>query len=103
MCVWGRSLLELFTRVELLALPTLPTFAPRIDELTADSLVPVIIELTRYTSLFNAAGLPCTAQPVRVQGSRLPASSSSDQPTARNSCSPPHCAPKPRRVDFRQQ
>jgi Asp-tRNA(Asn)/Glu-tRNA(Gln) amidotransferase A subunit family amidase len=36
--------------------------------------VNVIIEVTQYTGLFNAAGVPCTAQPVRTEGSRVPAS-----------------------------
>jgi len=60
--------------VELLALPTLPVFPPRLEDLTPDSLVNVIIEITQYTGLFNVAGTPCTAQPVRATGTRLPAS-----------------------------
>jgi amidase len=71
---WRRSLFALFDRVELLALPTLPVFPPRLDELNEDSLVTISIEVTRHTSLFNAAGTPCTAQPVPAAGSRLPAS-----------------------------
>jgi amidase len=35
---------------------------------------PIVIEITRHTSLFNAAGTPCTAQPVPVDGGELPAS-----------------------------
>ena len=34
----------------------------------------MIIEITQYTGLFNAAGTPCTAQPVRAPGTRMPAS-----------------------------
>jgi amidase len=71
---WRQSLFSLFDRVDLLALPTLPVFPPRLDELNEDTLVTICIEVTRHTSLFNAAGTPCTAQPVPVAGSRLPAS-----------------------------
>lgn len=71
---WRDSVLALFERVELLALPTLPVFPPRLDEVTPASLVPVVIEITRHASLFNAAGTPCTAQPVKTPGSPLPAS-----------------------------
>jgi len=74
LAAWRQSLLELFGQVELLALPTLPVFPPRLEDLTPDSLVNVIIEITQYTGLFNAAGTPCTAQPVRATGTRLPAS-----------------------------
>ena len=34
----------------------------------------MITEITQYTGLFNVAGTPCTAQPVRAVGSRIPAS-----------------------------
>jgi amidase len=71
---WRQSLLDLFGQVELLALPTMPVFPPKLAEVTPDSLVNVIIEVTRYTGLFNAAGVPCTAQPVPAAGSRVPAS-----------------------------
>jgi hypothetical protein len=71
---WRSAFLDLFGRVELLALPTLPIFPPRCDELVADSLLPTVIELTRHVSPFNAAGTPCSAQPVPVEGGRLPAS-----------------------------
>jgi len=71
---WRQSLLDLFGQVELLALPTMPVFPPRLTDLTPDSLVSVIIEITQYTGLFNAAGVPCTAQPVLAAGSRIPAS-----------------------------
>jgi Asp-tRNA(Asn)/Glu-tRNA(Gln) amidotransferase A subunit family amidase len=37
-------------------------------------LVDIIIQITQYTGLFNAAGAPCTAQPVQAAGSRIPAS-----------------------------
>lgn len=70
---WKDALRAAFQDVELLALPTLPIFPPRIDEIPADPL-PVIIEITRYASLFNAAGVPASAQPVPALGSALPAS-----------------------------
>jgi amidase len=71
---WRQTLLDLFEQVELLALPTMPVFPPRLADLTPGSLVNVIIEITQYTGLFNAAGTPCTAQPVQAAGSRMPAS-----------------------------
>jgi amidase len=71
---WRQSLLDLFGQVELLALPTMPVFPPRLEDLTADSLLNIVLEITRYTGLFNAAGVPCTAQPVPAAGTRLPAS-----------------------------
>jgi len=71
---WRQSLRDLFTRVELFALPTLPIFPPRIDGITAESLLPTIIEITHHVALFNAAGTPCTAQPVSTPGARVPAS-----------------------------
>jgi amidase len=71
---WRRSLLALFDQVEVLALPTLPIFPPRLDQLTADTLIPIAIEITRHVSLFNAAGTPASAQPIAVEGSPLPAS-----------------------------
>ena len=74
LAAWRQSLLDLFGQVELLALPTLPVFPPRLADLTPDSLVNMIIEITQYTGLFNAAGTPCTAQPVRAAGTRMPSS-----------------------------
>ena len=71
---WRQSLLDLFGQVELLALPTMPVFPARLEDLTADSLLNIVLEITRYTGLFNAAGVPCTAQPVPAAGTRLPAS-----------------------------
>ncbi|HWA66520.1 MAG TPA: amidase [Mycobacteriales bacterium] len=73
---WRRSFAEIFERVQLLALPTMPIFPPRIDAITPATLLPLTIDVTRYATVFNAAGTPCTAQPVPVPaaGSRLPAS-----------------------------
>jgi amidase len=71
---WRRSLFALFERVELLALPTLPVFPPRLDQIGGEAHMPTIVELTRHLSSFNLAGTPCTAQPLPVPGSHLPAS-----------------------------
>jgi amidase len=71
---WRGSVLHLFDQVELLALPTLPIFPPRIDAITPDTLVPIAIEITSHVTPFNAAGTPCTAQPIRTAGSAIPAS-----------------------------
>jgi len=71
---WRASVSRLFDQVELLALPTLPIFPPRLDDVTPDSLLQTVIDITRHASLFNAAGTPCTAQPVRTKDSPLPAS-----------------------------
>jgi amidase len=74
LAAWRQSLLALFDRVELLALPTLPIFPPRLDALTADTFVLTAIEITQYLSPFNAAGVPCAAQPVAAKGASVPAS-----------------------------
>jgi Asp-tRNA(Asn)/Glu-tRNA(Gln) amidotransferase A subunit family amidase len=37
-------------------------------------MFPTVIEITKHVALFNAARVPCTAQPVPVAGNRLPAS-----------------------------
>jgi amidase len=71
---WRERFFALFEQVELIALPTLPIFPPRIDEITLESLLPTIIEITANVALFNAAGTPATAQPVPTKTGRLPAS-----------------------------
>jgi amidase len=71
---WRQSLAQLFERVQVLALPTLPIFPPRIEELNADTLLPTAIEITKHVALFNPAGVPATAQPVPVPRNPLPAS-----------------------------
>jgi Asp-tRNA(Asn)/Glu-tRNA(Gln) amidotransferase A subunit family amidase len=71
---WRERFFALFDQVELVALPTLPIFPPRLDEITLDSLLPAIIEITANVALFNAAGAPATAQPVPTQTGGLPAS-----------------------------
>ena len=68
------SLLELFEQVELLALPTVPVFPPRVDQISAQTLFPWVVQLSSLTAPFNPAGVPCTAQPIPVAGSSLPAS-----------------------------
>src|SRR5438445_12034907 len=70
---WQANLAQIFEQVEMLALPTLPVFRRTLDELQG-ALAPVIIELGKHTSLFNAAGTPCLAQPIPVAGNHLPAS-----------------------------
>jgi amidase len=70
---WRANLTQIFEQVELLALPTVPVFPPRLDELQGD-LTPILIELGKHTSLFNAAGTPSVAQPIPVAGHHLPAS-----------------------------
>ena len=67
------SLADLFGRVQLLALPTLPLFPPRIADLSGDDTA-LVLDMTRHTSIFNLAGVPCTAQPVPATGSAIPAS-----------------------------
>jgi amidase len=71
---WRTALFALFDQVQLLALPTLPIFPPRLDALTEDAFMQTVIDITTNVSVFNAAGVPCTAQPVPVTGHRLPAS-----------------------------
>jgi amidase len=71
---WRRDLLDLFGQVELLALPTLPIFPPRLDAVTEETMLPIVIDITRHVSLFNAAGTPCTAQRIPAAGSALPTS-----------------------------
>ena len=71
---WRRSLVDLFDRVELLALPTLPVFPPRIDSVQGDAMLAATIQVTSHVSFLNAAGLPASAQPVPIPRSALPAS-----------------------------
>lgn len=71
---WREEMAGVFDRVQVLALPTLPVFPPRIDALSVDTLVPMAVEITSHVAVFNAAGTPATAQPVPVAGSSLPAS-----------------------------
>ena len=70
---WIAAITSAFADVELLALPTLPLFPPRIDEIPADPME-LIIAISSHTSPFNAAGTPATAQPIPADGTALPAS-----------------------------
>lgn len=70
---WTQSLLSLFDRVELLALPTMPILPPRLEQVTPDALVALAIELTSHVTPFSAAGVPCTAQPIPADAA-VPAS-----------------------------
>jgi amidase len=70
---WIAALTAAFADVELLALPTLPLFPPRIDEIPDDP-TEFAIALASHTSPFNPAGVPATAQPIPAAGSALPAS-----------------------------
>lgn len=71
---WRESTLQLFEQVELLALPTLSMFPPRLDEITPETLMTIMIDITGHVTPFNAVGTPCTAQPIRADDSPLPAS-----------------------------
>jgi amidase len=68
------SLLALFEKVELLALPTMPIFPPRLDQISEQTFLPWVVQLSSLTAPFNPAGVPCTAQPIPAAGSALPAS-----------------------------
>jgi amidase len=74
LAAWRSSFANLFDRVEAIALPTLPILPPRLDAITSESMMPTVIDITNHVALFNAAGAPCTAQPVPIVGSRVPAS-----------------------------
>ena len=62
---WTAELDEVFERVQVIALPTLPIFAPRVDE--------DVTPLASFTLAFNLSGSPALALPVPADGS-LPAS-----------------------------
>jgi amidase len=70
---WITALTAAFADVELLALPTMPIFPPRIDAIPTD-FVDLVTSLASYAYPFNAAGAPATAQPIPAEGSALPAS-----------------------------
>jgi amidase len=63
---WKAALAERFRAVDLLALPTLADFPPRLDDAGR-------MYMTRLTSPINLAGVPAVALPVPSRG-RLPAS-----------------------------
>jgi amidase len=70
---WIAAITSVFADVELLALPTLPIFPPRIDAIPADPME-LLIAISSLTSPFNAAGTPASAQPIPADGTALPAS-----------------------------
>jgi amidase len=70
---WRGTVAGVFDQVDLLALPTLPTLPPRLDDI-GDDPTELVIALTAHVSAFNAAGVPATAQPVPMEGTDLPAS-----------------------------
>ncbi|HEY5154012.1 MAG TPA: amidase [Acidimicrobiales bacterium] len=57
------SMVAVFDRVELLALPTLPIFPPRLDD-PALATSELVLDLARHTPLANVTGLPALALPV---------------------------------------
>lgn len=69
-----RSTMQLLDRCEILALPTLPIFPPRLDAITPDTLFGICTDITAHLVAFNVAGVPCTAQPVPTASGGLPAS-----------------------------
>jgi amidase len=71
---WRDEFLALFDRVQVLALPTLPSLPPRVDEVSVDSLLATVMSLTTNILAVNAAGVPATAQPIPLPGSHVPAS-----------------------------
>jgi amidase len=64
---WRAELAQALHRVQLLALPTLLSFAPLLED-------PTTVNLTALTSPFNVSGSPAIVLPVPVPGSHLPAS-----------------------------
>ena len=74
LATWMGWFERVFDRVELLALPTLPMFPPRLDQLTPENMFEYVVGITQHVALFNAAGAPATAQPSPAAGSSLPAS-----------------------------
>jgi amidase len=68
-----QAFVSVFNRVELLALPTLPIFAPRLDD-PAVGTSELTLDLARHTPLANVTGLPALAMPVPTAAGGLPAS-----------------------------
>ena len=59
--VWRQELAAAFSRVEVIALPTLDCFPPRLDDVSA-------ARLNRLTAPWNLSGSPSLALPVPAQG-----------------------------------
>lgn len=70
---WRTALFTLFDDVQLLALPTLPCFPPRLQDAERHHGA-VVRDVLRYTAPFNVAGCPALALPVPASGVALPAS-----------------------------
>lgn len=70
--VWGRQLDRLFEQVDILATPTTPIPAPRIEESTAAGAVSAAFHLARLTRPFNLAGVPALSLPCGFTQSGLP-------------------------------
>ncbi|MCA1830072.1 MAG: amidase [Actinobacteria bacterium] len=64
---WRASLAKIFEHVELLALPTISIFPPRIEDVPAAGLA-LAADLARNCLVFNAAGVPAVAVPVPSEG-----------------------------------
>ena len=64
---WRRRLAAMLERVDVLALPTLAEFTPRLDDRAA-------VHRIRRTEAMNLAGVPALALPVPARSHRLPAS-----------------------------
>lgn len=69
---WCDQLRAAFADVEVLALPTLPMQVPTLA--AARNVGRLGVDVLRFTGAWNAAGTPCSAQPVPVAGTRVPAS-----------------------------
>lgn len=70
---WAAQMSLLFQSVDVLVLPTIPIFAPRLDEVVGNASR-VITTLTKYTLPFNLAGIPALSISIPGNGYRLPAS-----------------------------
>jgi amidase len=68
----GAALISLLDRVQLLALPTLPVLAPRLDG--SDYEADASLKLGAFTPQANVTGLPALALPVPTASDPLPAS-----------------------------
>jgi amidase len=70
---WKAVVATALADVDLLALPTMPIFPPRIDAIPQEP-TELVIAVSSLCSIINAAGNPATAQPVPAEGSAVPAS-----------------------------
>lgn len=70
--IWQRQLERLFDQVDILATPTTPLPAPRIEESAASGAVSAAFHLARLTRPFNLAGVPALSLPCGFTQSGLP-------------------------------